>query len=200
MDYTFTRIFAPSNNWQINIQDFSIMRYVPDRDFKIINQWLAEDYARFWGMNALSEEQRLLELSDNKNKFALIAYREKKLEFLVEIYNPQFDEIGLYYNYIAGDCGMHLLLSPPIKPEKGFSKRVIKVIMILIFEHLGFLRVIVEPDISNKKIHPLNSLVGIKCQRIVELSNKTAQLGMATKEDFLQSLNIEGYQNDKHTE
>lgn len=187
MDYTFTKTFAPSIDWRVNIQDFSIVRYVPNRDFKIINQWLAEDYARFWGMNALSEEQRLLELSDSNNKFSLVAYRGEKLEFLTEIYDPQFDEIGLHYSYIAGDCGMHLLLSPPIKPEKGFSRRVIKAIMTLIFEYLGFSRVIVEPDIRNKKIHPLNGLVGIKRQRVVELSNKTAQLGIATKKDFLHS-------------
>ena len=192
---SFTAEFAPAHDSITSIFDFQIYRYDRERDFKVINNWLSQDYASFWGMQSKDIDARKKELAETDHKFSLVGYRDRKLEFYTEIYNPLEDAIGSHYSYQHGDCGMHILLSPlPKNPEKGFSRKVMTLIMKFIFEYMDFSRVIVEPDINNRKIHPINKFVGIEYQKTVQLPTKKAKLGLVTKEDFLQT--IRGKNND----
>ena len=106
---------------------------------------------------------------------------------MVELYDPVHDEIGQHYRVAPGDCGVHLISAPADgKPVSGLSLKVMDAIAQLVLEKLAFNRLVVEPDQLNSKIHRLNSLIGIRYEKAIQLSTKTAFLGFCTAAQRLQ--------------
>ncbi|MBC5852817.1 GNAT family N-acetyltransferase [Vibrio metschnikovii] len=168
----------------IKVNDFNFCPYCEDEHFDILNDWLSRDYATFWGMQSLTSDERRAELAPTVDKFGLVAYRGGKAVLYIELYDPQYNEVGKHFDYQHGDCGMHLILAPVEKPENGFSRQAITAVVSLILEHLGFNRLVVEPDINNHKIHRLNRAVGINYSHAIQLENKQAMLGFCTLPEF----------------
>ncbi|MBE0421872.1 MAG: GNAT family N-acetyltransferase [Pseudoalteromonas sp.] len=166
------------------IDDFRFYIYQTQNHFSLLNSWLAQDYAHFWGMQHMNAEQRQSELAPASHKLALIAYQDATPAFFIELYEPQFGEIGKHFETHPGDCGMHLLLAPVITPQSGFSRRAITATAKLILSKLGFTRLVVEPDINNQKVHKLNKKIGIQSSHIVRLTHKDAWLGFADLASF----------------
>lgn len=102
--------------------------------------------------------------------------------FMVELYSPKYEEVGQHYSVEQGDCGMHLIIAPPIgAPIKGLSTRIMDAIAQLVLEKFAFNRLVVEPDKHNDKIHRLNRQIGITYAKTIHLSNKQAYLGFCTQ-------------------
>ncbi|MGI2131624.1 GNAT family N-acetyltransferase [Shewanella baltica] len=151
------------------------------QDLPTLQSWFNQDYAQFWGMQGLNLAAIENLMAATQHKFALMGEWQGKSLFMVELYDPAHDEIGHHYRVAPGDCGMHLIIAPPDgSPISGLSFKVMDTIAQLVLEKLAFNRLVVEPDQLNSKIHRLNSRVGIRYEKAIQLSTKAAYLGFCT--------------------
>lgn len=86
---------------------------------------------------------------------------------------------------------MHLLIAPTNLPQSGFSLAVMHTLMQFIFSETYIQRVIVEPDIENKKIHRLNNRVGFTHIKPAKLENKCAYLAICSRNAFFRAFERE---------
>jgi siderophore synthetase component len=98
-----------------------------------------------------------------------------------------------------GDIGMHLLVAPPTAPRHGLTDAVMTAVMRFCLSDAGTegavgrgaTRVVVEPDVGNRKIAAKNAAAGFRVLREVDLGRgahaKRAALSVATRADFAAS-------------
>lgn len=173
-----------------NIPNFGALSLQPldiAQHGQLIQPWLNHSQATFWGMLHDNIEQIntfYKAIAVHPHQQAYLGLYNNKPAFLIECYEPKFDAVGEQYTVKEGDMGMHILLAPTDNPIKNFSIEVMRFVMTFIFEQLGALRIIVEPDESNYKIHKLNSRVGITHQKKITLGEKQALLGFCDRQAF----------------
>jgi len=173
-----------------NITNFGELSLRPldiEQDAQVIQPWLNHSQATFWGMQHDNLEQIRTfyqALADNPHQQAYLGSFNNQAAFLIECYEPKFDAVGEQYQVEEGDMGMHILLAPTDNPIKNFSIEVMRFVMAFVFEQLQALRIVVEPDESNYKIHRLNSRVGISHQKRITLGDKKALLGFCDRPAF----------------
>ncbi|TLF50614.1 GNAT family N-acetyltransferase [Halomonas urmiana] len=173
---------------------FSLRPLHLPEDLARIHAWVSAPRARFWGMQGHSPERvqafyRDLQESDNAQGY--LGLFDGEPAFLVECYDPRHDPIGEHYAVAEGDRGMHFLVAPAETPLPGFSTQVITTILAFMFEDDGTQRVVVEPDVNNRKIHPLNRRVGFVYDREVALLEKTAHLAFCDRAAFAAAVSAE---------
>jgi siderophore synthetase component len=83
---------------------------------------------------------------------------------------------------------MHILIAPSEHPITHFTWAAFTVLMDFMFSNPAVRRIVVEPDITNEKIHALNERAGFQYQKVIQLSNKTAHLAFCTKESYQAAL------------
>lgn len=185
-NHCLTRLCLTQLSAITSINGFQFRALDLTQDIPTLQSWLNQDYAKFWGMQGLNLDAIKNLLATTEHKFALIGEWQAKALFMVELYDPVHDEIGQHYRVAPGDCGMHLIIAPPDgKPVSGLSFKVMDAIAKLVLEKLAFTRLVVEPDQLNMKIHHLNSRVGIRYEKAIQLSTKAAFLGFCTAADRL---------------
>lgn len=168
---------------------FTLRRY-QESDAATLHDWVQRDYAQFWGM----QDHTLQQVADfyqallqQQPDGALIGCLNGQAVFLMECYRAQEDAVGKHYPAQPGDYGMHLLLGPAEKPVSQFSWQVFTLVMDYLFSRPEVTRVVVEPDVRNSKIHPLNKRAGFAYQRQIEMGHKTAWLAFCQREDYQQA-------------
>lgn len=167
--------------------------HLPD-DLERIHAWVSAPRARFWGMQGHSPERVQAfyrDLEESPHAQAYLGLFNGEPAFLVECYDPRLDPIGEHYDVAEGDRGMHFLVAPAETPLPDFSTQVITTILAFMFEDPATRRIVVEPDVTNRKIHPLNRRVGFVYAREVELEEKTAHLAFCDREAFASALSGE---------
>lgn len=180
-DHCLTQLCLTQLSAMTSINDFQFRALDLKQDIPTLQSWFNQDYAKFWGMQGLSLAAIKNLMATTDHKFALMGEWQDKPLFMVELYDPAHDEVGQHYDAAPGDCGMHLIIAPPTgNPISGLSFKVMDAIAQLILEKLAFNRLVVEPDQLNSKIHRLNSLIGIRYEKAIQLSTKTAFLGFCT--------------------
>jgi hypothetical protein len=81
---------------------------------------------------------------------------------------------------------MHLLVAPPSgAPEPGYTTAVMDAVLGRLFARPEVVRVVVEPDARNTKIHALNERLGFQPAGVVTLPDKDALLSFCTRPDYL---------------
>ncbi|WP_275286074.1 GNAT family N-acetyltransferase [Halomonas elongata] len=160
--------------------------HLPD-DLALVHAWVSVPRARFWGMQGHSPERVLdfyrdLQASDHAQGY--LGLFDGEPAFLVECYDPRHDPVGEHYEVAEGDRGMHFLVAPAETPLSGFTTQVITTILAFMFDDPGTRRVVVEPDVNNTGIHPLNRRVGFVYDRQIALEEKTAHLAFCNREAF----------------
>ncbi|MEM8985329.1 MAG: GNAT family N-acetyltransferase [Pseudomonadota bacterium] len=179
---------ASFHNHIEGIGDFLFVPYDNENDAEIIHPWVNMDYAKFWMLGDSSLEDVKAEyrkIMEQSGTSVFLGYLEEKPVFLTEIYNPAYAEIMEHYEYAPRDIGMHVLVAPPDKPIRHFTRGVFISIMKFIFAAHSAERVIVDPDTENHKIHKLNEDAGFRVLKDkVTLSNKTSRLECCTRYDF----------------
>lgn len=173
-------------NKKIQIRPLNI-----DQDVPVIYPWYQMEYASFWNMQHLNLKQTksfYAEGEKSKTLFACVGLYEGKPAFVMEYYPPQHEEVGKHYSVQSGDIGMHFFVGPAEKHIPNFTRDVIRSVMAYLFFTKKAKRVVVEPDVRNKKVHKLNLLVGFKYDRIIQLQEKEACLAFCSQQDFLNSL------------
>ncbi|CAL2078173.1 Siderophore synthetase component [Tenacibaculum sp. 190524A02b] len=167
----------------ISIQPFHIKR-----DSPILHSWVTQDYAVFWGMQKASlqeveEEYKKLTAPDHYDVY--IGKYNGEIAFVLEKYNPQKDIINNYYNAQPSDCGIHIIVAPPKQPKTpNFTWYMFRSIMDFVFSNTAIDRIVVEPDIRNKKMFALCQRIGFTLDKVVELPYKTAQLAFLNRQAY----------------
>ncbi|AUD60865.1 hydroxyputrescine-succinyl CoA transferase [Shewanella sp. Pdp11] len=189
-DHCLTQLGLTQLSAMTSINGFQFRALDLKQDTPTLQSWFNQEYAQFWGMQGLSLAAIENLMATTQHKFALIGEWQGKALFMVELYDPAHDEIGYHYPVAKGDCGMHLIIAPPDGgPISGLSFKVMDAIAQLVLEKLAFSRLVVEPDQLNGKIHRLNSRVGIRYEKAIQLSTKAAYLGFCTAADRLHASN-----------
>ena len=171
---------------ELAITPFDIERHVPTA-----HAWLRSEHARFWGMQSLDAQQihdYFVELAASPDFDAFIGLHDSQPVFLMERYAPAAEAIGARYDVQPGDIGMHVLVAPADKRIPGFTWAVFVQIMDFLFSDAGVERVVVEPDVTNEAIHPINRRAGFVYHRQVELPGKTAWFATCTRADYRAAL------------
>ncbi|MGL5396731.1 MAG: GNAT family N-acetyltransferase [Shewanella sp.] len=177
----WSRRCADSLSKHILINEFVFKPLNLEQDIPMLQSWLNQDYAKFWGMQGMTQATITAAMAPSEHKVVLIGEWQAKPLFMVELYDPAHDEIGQHYQVKPLDCGMHLILAPiEGKPVHGLSRKVMAAIAQLVLETLAFTRLVVEPDQQNHKIHRLNCQIGIRYQKAIQLSTKAAFLGFCS--------------------
>lgn len=167
------------------------LRPMQAADASLVHGWVTQDYARFWGMQNHSLQQVAdfyQKLTADNPKAALIGCCEGHPVFLMEFYQATHDDVGKFFPAQDGDYGMHILIAPADKPVRRFSWQVFTVVMDYMFSLPEVQRIVVEPDVRNDKIHPLNKRAGFRYQHTIDMGHKTAWLAFCQHEDYQHSL------------
>jgi len=186
-----------SNNLTVkkipNFGGLSLQALDIDQHGQVIQPWLNHNQAIFWGMQHDSLEQINIfyqALAESDHQQAYLGFYNNQPAFLIECYEPKFDAVGEQYEVEEGDMGMHILLAPTDNPIKNFSIEVMRFVMSFVFNQLNALRIVVEPDENNYKIHRLNCRVGIRHHKKITLGDKKALLGFCERPAFEQAERI----------
>ncbi|ERJ20874.1 Putative siderophore biosynthetic enzyme protein [Salinisphaera shabanensis E1L3A] len=158
-----------------------------ERHVATAHAWLRSDHAHFWGMQSFSAGQihdYFTELAASPDFDAFIGLHDDRPTFLIERYAPTAEAIGDHYDVQPGDVGMHVLVAPADKRIPGFTWAVFVQIMDFLFSDERVERVVVEPDVSNDAIHPINRRAGFVYHRQIELPGKTAWFATCTRVDY----------------
>lgn len=171
------------------IGDFRLRPLQIPGDVALIQDWVNRDYARYWGLMGYSVAEVEAEYRKISEKAAVhLGFCNGAPAFLLECYDPKQQGLDAYYDWQAGDLGMHILVAPAERPIANFSGSVFTVIMDFMFSDPAVQRIVVEPDVGNEKIHALNKRAGFEYQKIIVLPNKTAHLAFCTREQYRAAL------------
>lgn len=161
-----------------------------ENDIPLLHNWFNQDYAAFWGMQntTLAEVKKEYErLTQPDHYDVFIGLFNGEPTFLLERYNPKKDVIGQFYDVKKEDCGIHIIVAPTTKSVHNFTWHIFNAIMEFVFSTKNIQRIVVEPDIRNRKMFTLCERVGFELDKTVVLPHKTAQLAFLTKINFLKT-------------
>ncbi|MGC4770082.1 GNAT family N-acetyltransferase [Micromonospora sp. DT44] len=151
----------------------------PDDDADLLHGWVTTDRARFWGMREASRE-RVREiyayLDSLDTHHAYLVHRDGVPAALAQTYEPGADPVGECYEVRPGDVGVHLLVGPAVTVERGFTGALFGAILAFVLADPGRLRVVMEPDVRNDRMHRRLLRSGFRPGPEIELPEKNAQL------------------------
>lgn len=161
-----------------------------ERDGATLHAWITHPRSEFWGMldaslHDVCEAYRLIAADPHHE--AWLGRVDGEPAFLAETYEPEHSELAGTYDWQIGDIGMHVLVAPTDRPRSGFTADVFRAVMELCLDDPRRHRVVVEPDVRNRRIAALNAAAGFQVVRQIELSDKLAALSVCTREDFERS-------------
>ncbi len=166
----------------IEIRHFRITQ-----DSIVLHQWVNEEYAVFWGMQGYTlpqVQQEYAKLVRPEHYDVFVGVYNERIVFVLERYAPQYDPISALYNVQAHDCGIHVIVAPPKVKIPNFTWYAFRTIMDFVFEDSNVQRILVEPDIRNKKMFALCQRLGFQLDKIVEMPHKTAQLAFLERSHY----------------
>ncbi|MCL1125414.1 GNAT family N-acetyltransferase [Shewanella surugensis] len=162
-------------------------------DLAHIYEWVNLPYAEFWGLQGKSKQQVIEEYSNiiESGIQVFIGWLDNEPQFLIEVYDPKKDPLSKHYNVLDGDVGLHILVAPPKKSVHHFTLFVLCSVLEFLFSHFKALRVVIEPDHRNEKMHKLSVRVGFSFDKVIYLEHKKSFLGFCYREAFYQQLSKE---------
>lgn len=167
---------------------FSVRPLDPFADAELIHGWVTHPKAAFWMMqDAKLEdvEREYTAITAHEHHDAFIGLHDGEPVFLMERYDPRYVELPGLYDPEPGDVGMHFLVAPTDTPVHGFTRAVITAVMETLFADPATVRVVVEPDVSNKAVHALNEAVGFVPECEIKKPEKDALLSFCTRAQFM---------------
>lgn len=172
----------------------------PDRDAELVQGWLAHPAASYWQMAELRVDEvreYLAGVQAGAHEAAWLGRLDGEPVFMTETYDPAHVLLADVHDALPGDLGMHLLVAPPVNPRHGMTDAVMTAVMRFCLTDAlpdggqGATRVVVEPDVGNRKIADKNAAAGFRVLRELDLGRgahaKRAALSVATRADFAAS-------------
>lgn len=158
------------------------------QDVPMLHDWVNRPYARFWGLMGKTEAEVGAIYRDQieRGERKYIACREDTGApmFLMEVYDPQHDELGRHYPVQPGDCGYHLMLAPPDVATPGMTYQLMSAACSFLFSDPAVQRVVGEPDVRNRKIITRLMQMGFRLCGAVHLPYKTGMLVILERARF----------------
>lgn len=176
--------------------EVTIEPVVPARDAELVQGWLAHPAASYWQMAELRVDEvreYLAAVQTCPHEAAWLGRLAGEPVFMTETYDPAHVLLADVHDALPGDIGMHLLVAPPVTPRHGLTDAVMTAVMrfCLTAPGQGATRVVVEPDVGNRKIAAKNAAAGFRVLRELDLGRgahaKRAALSVATRADFAAS-------------
>lgn len=159
----------------------------PTRDLALLHAWVTHPRSVFWGMQRATRQQvheEYARIADDPHHHALLGRADGVPTFLAETYDPARSPLAGLPELRPGDLGMHLLVAPTDTPVPGFTRAVMHRVLQECFADPAVERVVVEPDVRNRRIATLNAEAGFVVAREVELPDKTAALSFCARADL----------------
>jgi len=164
----------------------------------IIFDWVNQPYAlKYWNENGTYKPfidfyaRRQLE----KPEIYFIMFLNDRAVGFCKVYQAIEDEIAQFIDVGNNDYGIHLLAAPPKtlievagKDAKLLSKKILLLILELLFTVGDVNNVYAEPDVLNIPARRLAERVGFSFIREIEMSYKRASLYCIKNEDFLKNV------------
>lgn len=150
-----------------------------DQDLDTLYEWMHKSHiAPFWNLNLPMPEFKdwLYKSIEAEHKGVYIGtFNDAPACYLIA-YSIKEDTIREYYDYQAGDLGMHLLIGPRpfLNKEDGLS--IIRAMIVFLFNRYGAKRIIGEPDIRNRIVIPILKELGGQVVDRIDLQHKKASL------------------------
>ena len=162
----------------------------PEQDADLINGWVTQERARFWGMTQYTrtevlEVYRFVESLETHHAFLVLLDGEPMALF--QTYEPLHDPVGEAYPARAADIGMHLLLAPATRPIPHFTPRLATTLINFMFSDPAIDRIVVEPDARNEKAVRRLQATCFELGPRIQLEEKEAQLAFLRRERFEQT-------------
>lgn len=165
------------------------------RDSAVLQRWLADPHAAFWGMADLDVQTvagYIGDITADPWQDAWLGLIDGAPAFYVETYDPARVLLDGIHDVSPGDLGMHVLISAPTdEPRHGFTDAVFATVMAWCFDERGARRVVVEPDVRNDRVRRKNMRAGFTELREVAVADgggiKTAMLSVCTRAGFAAS-------------
>ncbi|WP_422735076.1 GNAT family N-acetyltransferase [Micromonospora sp. WMMD729] len=151
----------------------------PDDDADLLHGWVTTEHARFWGMRDASRErvrQIYAYLDSLTTHHAYLVHRDGLPVALAQTYEPDADPVGEHYEVRPGDIGVHLLVAPPVTAEPGFTGALFGALLEFVLADPGRLRIVMEPDVRNDRMHRRLLRSGFRPGAEIELPEKRARL------------------------
>jgi siderophore synthetase component len=185
--------------------EVTIEPVVPARDADLVQGWLSHPAASYWQMGHLRVDEvreYLAGVQAGPHEAAWLGRLDGEPVFMTETYDPAHVVLPDVHDALPGDLGMHLLVAPPVTPRHGLTDAVMTAVMRFCLSGdradgdsprssgagRGATRVVVEPDVGNRKIAAKNAAAGFRVLREVDLGRgahaKRAALSVATRADF----------------
>lgn len=190
--------------------EVTIEPVVPARDAELVQGWLAHPASSYWQMGDLRVDdvrEYLAGVQARPHEAAWLGRLDGEPTFLTETYDPAQVVLDGVHDAEPGDLGMHLLVAPPATPRHGLTDAVMTAVMRFCLSDgpgpgRGAARVVVEPDVGNRKIAAKNAAAGFRVLREVDLGRgahaKRAALSVATRADFAASALGDGVELASH--
>lgn len=173
---------------------FGVRPLDPLKDAELLHSWVTHPKAAFWMMRDATPEdveREYLRIAADEHHHALLGLHDGVPAFLMETYDPAHRELTGLYEPEPGDVGMHFLVAPAGTPLHGFTRAVITAVLAHIFDDPAAVRVVVEPDVSNKAVQALNEAVGFVPVREIDKPEKKALLSFCTREQFAAATGVD---------
>jgi len=166
--------------------EVQIRRFDLATDVEFLCDWVNRDYAYFWGLQGTSLDGVRSEYEGLLGRAAydvLVGLVDGRPSFLLERYDPRHDELARFYSWNKGDCGVHFMVAPPLRvPRRNFTWFCYRTALDFVFSDARVQRVLVEPDIRNRKMFAICQRVGFRLGPVVDLPHKTAQLAFLSRD------------------
>lgn len=182
---------AASKQFKISYENFGeiqIRKINLEKDIPVLHNWVNQEYAFFWGLQNSTLEQVTKEyekLTRQEDYYVFVGIYKNEIAFFLEQYNPTKDSIAQYYKHKPSDSGVHIIVAPPKEPKiNNFTWYMFRSIMDFVFSNQTIQRILIEPDIRNRKMFALCQRLGFTLGTIAELPHKTAQLAFLEKHSY----------------
>lgn len=149
----------------------------PSADLDLLDGWLHEERARFWGMVEKPREE--IEeiytwLQEQPHLAAYIVEVGGEPVALFQTWDPEVDELGEFYDRRPGDIGAHLFLADT-PARRGRTETVLDFFIEQVISKSSARRIVVEPDATNEASLARLDDYGFKRGPVVRLPHKVAQ-------------------------
>ncbi|MBC9794514.1 GNAT family N-acetyltransferase [Sinomicrobium weinanense] len=168
--------------------DFSLSPFNLEQDCHDLHRWVNHERAKYWQMLNTSVDdvkKAYDELINSRHTDVFTGYFNGKKSFLLERYYPGLTSLKEHFEVQDSDMGMHVLVAPPERRIPSFTRHIFTTILDFLFSEERIQRVVVEPDVRNKKIHRLNKRAGFVYQKQISLPEKDAYLAFCSREHYI---------------
>lgn len=156
-------------------------------DMDTLHDWVNQPYTRrYWQLNENKESliSTYRTVLDNPLAHSFIGLFNNNIVCQIDCYNVAADELKDHVEVTPGNCGLHILMLPPRKSQKGLTESMLKAFIKFYFSFSAAEILFGEPDARNSAANLAAKRSGFSYQRTITLSYKTANLYAITKTQF----------------